>query len=88
VKIGQYFRFVARYKPKLVFAGRLEVLSILLMGLTGYWYLMGTKYHSNVLEGLLGILASAKLDDRMYQISDWSQKKGRLLVFVTKNGRQ
>jgi hypothetical protein len=85
VKIGQYFRFITRYKRKLVFAGKLEVLGILLLGLTGDWYGAGTKYHSNVLDGLLGILATAKLDDRMYRINDWGQRKGRLLVYVTKN---
>jgi hypothetical protein len=85
VKIGQYFRFFARYKRKLVFAGKLEVLRILLIGLTGYWYVIGTKYHSNILDGLLSILATAKLDDRMYRINDWGQRKGRLLVYVTKD---
>ena len=85
VKIRQYFRFVTRYKRKLVFAGKLEVLGILLIGLTGYWYVVGTKYHSNILDGLLSIMATAKLDDRMYHINDWGQKKGRLLVYITKD---
>jgi len=85
VKIRQYFRFVTRYKRKLVFAGKLEVLGILLIGLTGYWYVVGTKYHSNILDGLLSIMATAKLDDRMYHINDWGQKSGRLLVYVTKD---
>jgi len=83
IKTGQ-FLLIKRYKDKLVFVGKLNVLGILLIGITGYWYLSGTKYHSYVLEGLLGIMSTAKLDDRLYKVTDWGHKKGRLLVYVTK----
>ncbi|MGA3108765.1 MAG: hypothetical protein ABSD99_04825 [Candidatus Bathyarchaeia archaeon] len=83
IKTGR-FLLIKRYKNKLVFVGKLNVLGILLLGITGYWYLSGTKYHSYVLEGLLGIMSTAKLDDRLYQVTDWGHKKGRLLVYVTK----
>jgi len=83
IKTGQ-FLLIKRYKDKLVFVGKLNVLGILLLGITGYWYLSGTKYHSYVLEGLLGIMSTAKLDDRLYKVTDWGHKKGRLLVYVTK----
>ena len=83
IKTGQ-FLLIKRHKDKLVFVGKLNVLGILLLGITGYWYLAGTKYHSYVLEGLLGIMSTAKLDDRLYKITDWCHKKGRLLVYVTK----
>jgi hypothetical protein len=83
IKTGQ-FLLIKRYKDKLVFVGKLNVLGILLLGITGYWYLAGTKYHSYVLEGLLGIMSTAKLDDRLYKITGWGHKKGRLLVYVTK----
>ena len=76
------FLLINRYRNRLVFLGKLDVIGLVLLGLTGYWYLSGTKYHNLVLEGLLGIMATAKLDDRTYQITDWRQKKGRLLVFV------
>lgn len=78
------FLLIQRYKDRLVFVGRLNVLGIVLLGITGYWYLAGTKYHSYVLEGLLGIMSTAKLDDRLYRITDWGHKKGRLLVYVTR----
>jgi hypothetical protein len=78
------FLLLNRYRDKLVFVGKLEVIGLLLLGLTGYWYLNGTRYHTLVLEGLLGIMTSARLDDRSYKVTDWSQKKGRLLVYVTK----
>ncbi len=78
------FLLINRHKDKLVFVGKLNVVGLLLLGLTGYWYLTGTKYHNIVLEGLLGIMITAKLDDSMYKVTDWSQKKGRLLIYVIK----
>jgi hypothetical protein len=81
IKTGQ-FLLINRYKTKLVFVGKLNVIGLLLLGLTGYWYLSGTKYHNLVLENLLGIMSTAKLDDRMYRVTDWSHKKGRLLIYV------
>ena len=60
------------------------MLGIILVGFTGYLYVSGTKYGSFVIDGLLKILASSKLDDTLYQIVDWHQKKGQLLVFVTR----
>ena len=83
-KIAQYLHFIKRYRKRLIFVGRLEVLGIVLMGFPGYLYVSGTKYGSAVVDGLLNILASAKLDDCLYQIVDWHQKKGQLLVFVTR----
>jgi hypothetical protein len=78
------FLLVNRYRDKLVFVGRVNVIGLLLLGLTGYWYLNGTRYHGIVLEGLLGIMTTAKLDDRIYRVTDWCQKRGRLLVYVTR----
>jgi len=83
IRTGQ-FLLIRRYRERLVFVGRLNVVGLLLLGLTGYWYLSGTRYHSLVLEGLLGIMSTAKLDDRMYKVTDWCQKRGRLLVYVTR----
>ncbi len=88
VKIAQYMRFIRRYRQRLVFAGKLEVAGILLVGFTGYWYLSGTKYHSVVIDGLLSIMATAKLDDSMYRVIDWRPKKGQLLVYVTREVRR
>jgi hypothetical protein len=83
IRTGRFF-IVNRYRDKLLFVGKLNVIGLLLLGLTGYWYLSGTKYHSVVLEGLFGIMNTAKLDDRMYKVTDWCHRKGRLLVYVTR----
>jgi hypothetical protein len=83
IKTGQ-FLLINRYSNKLLFLGKLNVMGLLLLGLTGYWYLTGTKYHTLVLEALLGIMSTAKLDDRTYRVTDWCPKRGRLLVYVTR----
>jgi hypothetical protein len=33
--------------------------------------------------GLMAIMAAAKLDDGKYSVREWFQKKGRLIVYVT-----
>ena len=83
IKTAQFLA-IKRHKAKLVFVGKIPVIGILLVGLTGYLYLCGTKFQPPILNGLLGIMTTAKLDDRVYRITDWSQKKGRLLVYVEK----
>lgn len=84
VKTAQYLRIIKRHRERLVFAGRLDVLGILLVGFTGYLYVSGTKYGSLVLNGLLEILTATKLDDKLYRITDWRQKKGQLMVYVSR----
>jgi len=82
--VTKQFLALKRYKSKLVFMGKLRVLGIVLLGLTGYAYLVGTRYQSPILNGLLAIMVTAKLDDRVYKVTDWSHRKGRLLVYVEK----
>lgn len=84
VRIAQYLRFFKRYQDRLLFVGNLNVLGILLMGVPGYWYLASTKYGPSVHDGLMGIMATAKLDERAYRVIHWCQKKGRLIVYVSK----
>jgi hypothetical protein len=84
VKTAQYLRFFKRYRRHLVFVGNMNVLRILLVGLAGYWYLMGTKYGSAITDGLVGILATAKLDEEMYHVTEWFQKKNRFEIYITK----
>lgn len=84
VKTAQYMYVFKRYRNDLLFAGNMNVLGILLIGLTGYWYVMGTKYGAFVYDGLMAVMTTAKLDDGMYKVLEWFQKKGRLVVYVTK----
>jgi len=84
VKTAQYLRFFKRYKHKLVFAGKVPVLGILLIGLSGYWYFAGTRYGTLIRDALWGVLGIAKLDDGMFKVLEWFQKKGNLIVYVTR----
>jgi hypothetical protein len=82
IKTRQYLHVIRRYRKRLVFAGRVSVSGILLLGLNGFWYLTGTKYHSTVLEGLLSLLVTAKLDEE-YKVTDWFHKKNQLTLYVS-----
>lgn len=84
VKTGQYLRFFKRYRRRLLFMGKMNVLRVLLLGLTGYWYVMHTRYDSMVHNGLMSVLSMAKLDNEPYHVVDWFQKKGRLIILVTR----
>jgi len=42
IRTGQ-FLLINRYKDKLIFLGKLDVVGLLMLGLAGYWYLSGTK---------------------------------------------
>lgn len=84
VKTGQHLRFFKRYRRRLLFMGRMNVLGILLIGLTGHWYLMSTQYDSTVQNGLMSLLINARLDHEPYSVVDWFQKKGRFIILVTK----
>lgn len=77
-------RFFKRYRRRLLFMGRMNVLGILLIGLTGHWYLMSTQYDSTVQNGLMSLLINARLDHEPYSVVDWFQKKGRFIILVTK----
>jgi len=88
VKTAQHLGFFKRYINKLVFAGKLNVLGILLIGLRGYWYLMGTRYGPPAYEELLSIMRTAKLDIRVYRVVDWFQHNGRLIVYVAREPRE
>jgi hypothetical protein len=82
IRTRQYLHFIRRYKKRLLFVGRLTVSEILLLGLNGFWFLSGTKYDSPILQGLLSLLTTAKLDDGGYKVTDWFQKKGQLTLYL------
>jgi hypothetical protein len=87
VKTAQHWHFFRRYRLMLLFVGRLNVLEILQFGVSGYWYVMGTEYGASVVNALAGILTATKLDEAMYNVVDWFEKKGRLIIYVAKEIR-
>ena len=82
IRTRQYLHFIKSYRNRLVFAGKLSVSGILLLGLNGLWYLSGTKYYSTIMEGL-SLLVAARLDDGGYKVTDWFQKRGQLKLYVS-----
>ena len=83
IKTAEHLHFFRRYRTKLRFIGKMNVLGILLVGLAGWWYFGGTKYSRAVYDGLMAVMAAAKLDDEKYRVSEWFEKKDRLIVYVT-----
>ena len=66
----------------------MNVLALLLVGVTGYWYVVGTKYSATLHDSLWALMATAKLDDGMYRVAEWFQKKNRFILYVTKEFRK
>jgi hypothetical protein len=87
VRRPRHLHLIERYQNELRFVGKLNVLGILLIGLSGYWYLGGTKYRTVVANGLIALMAATKLDQE-YGVRDWFQKKGRLIVYVSRTHRK
>ena len=83
IKTAEHLYFFKRYRTELRFIGKMNVLGILLVGLAGWWYFGGTKYSRAVYDGLMAVMAAAKLDDEKYRVSEWFEKKDRLIVYVT-----
>ena len=87
VRKSRHLHIFERYRNELRFVGKLNVLAILLVGLTGYWYLAGTKYRLTIANGLVSLMRATRLDDE-YRVREWFQKKGRLIIYVTRIHRE
>jgi len=83
VRKSRHLHIFERYRNELRFVGRLNVLGILLIGLSGYWYLDGTKYRMTIADGLMALMAATNLGTE-YGVREWFQKKGRLIVYVSR----
>jgi hypothetical protein len=66
----------------MLFIGKLPVLSILLFGLMGYMMTFGVSYYYIIQNELLNILARARIDEMAYQVVDFVEKEGRLMIYV------
>jgi len=71
-----------KYAHKPLFIGTLPVLSILLFGLWSYMFYFGDRYNSVVQNEILNLLSRAKIDDMAYQVVDFFEKKGQLMIYV------
>lgn len=66
----------------MLFVGKLPVLNILLFGLLGYMMTFGASYYYIVQSELANIFSHAKIDEMTYQVVDFVEKEGRLMIYV------
>jgi hypothetical protein len=82
IQQGTRIRFPKKYSDKMLFIGKLPVLSILLFGLMGYMMTFGVSYNYIIQNELLNIFSHAKIDEMAYQVVDFVEKEGRLMIYV------
>ncbi|MGO9644937.1 MAG: hypothetical protein ACLPY5_09345 [Candidatus Bathyarchaeia archaeon] len=88
VQVGKRLFLFKKYTNKTLFVGNLSVLSILMIGLWSYMYYFGGHQYSLVQNELISICSNAKIDDVPYQVVDFFQKKGHLVIYVMTNRLQ
>lgn len=81
-QVRRRFGVFKKYSQKRLFIGRLPVLHILLFGLGGYMFYFGGRHFSLVEKELFSILSYAKIEGMPYQVVDFFQKKGQLIIYV------
>jgi hypothetical protein len=77
---GRRLIFFKRYADRLLFIGRLPVLSLLRVGTNT---MLGARFRKIMQDELWSILSIARLDDKPYQVLDFSMKRKRLTIYVT-----
>jgi hypothetical protein len=82
IEAGKRFYVFKKYTQKQLFVGKLPVLSILMIGLWSYMFYFGGLNYSLVQNELINLVSHAKLDDMSYQIVDFFQKRGQLIIYV------
>ena len=71
-----------KYSDRVLFVGKLSVLSILLFGLLGYMMTFGVSYYPIIQTELANVFSHAKIDEMAYQVVDFVEKEGRLTIYV------
>ena len=84
IRTSERSHLFKRYRTELRFAGKMNVQSILLLGLNGYWFLAGTRFGSLISNGLAALMAGAKLENDKYSVKEWLHENDRLIVYVIK----
>jgi hypothetical protein len=79
---GRRLGLFKKYAHKTLFIGKLPVLGILLIGLWGCIFYFNGRFNTIVDSELRTILNHARVDDMGYQVVDFFQKKGQLIVQV------
>jgi len=79
---GRHFVLFKKRVKRTLFIGKLPVLSILLMGLWTCAFYFNGRFNTVIENELRTIMNYARIDDTSYQVVDFFQKKGQLIVHV------
>ena len=79
---GRRLGLFKKHAHKTLFIGKLPVLGILLMGLWGCVFYFNGRFNTIIESELRTIMGYARVDDMGYQVVDFFQKKGQLMVHV------
>lgn len=71
-----------RHTTRTLFIGKLPVLAILLTGFWGCIFYFNGRFNTLIENELRTIMNHARIDDMHYQVVDFFQKKGQLIVQV------
>jgi len=82
-EVGRRLFFSKKYANKLLFIGKLPVLSLLCLGLWAIMMWCGGRFHQIIQDELLNILSYARLDEASYQVMDFFVKGNRLIIYVS-----
>ena len=85
IKVDKDLRLFKKYVQRRMFLGKLPVLGIVMFGLSSctIWGLM-SRFHSTIHNELSNILSLARIDYMTYQIIDFFEKGGKLVIHVAK----
>jgi hypothetical protein len=79
---GRRLVLFKKYANKTLFIGKLPVLGILLLGLWSCLFYFNGRFNTVIENELRTIMDHARVDDMGYQVVDFFQKKGQLIVHV------
>jgi hypothetical protein len=80
---GRQFLFFKTYADKILFLGKLPVLSLLSIGRGAITMWCGGRFYEIIEDELINILYSAKLDEFPYCVLDFFVKKKQLVIYVS-----
>ena len=80
---GRRFLFFRTYADKVLFLGKLPVLSLLSVGRGAIAMWCGGRFYEMIEDELISILSSAKLDEIPYCVLDFFVKKRQLVIYVS-----
>jgi len=79
---GRRLVLFKKFVNRTIFIGKLPVLGILLLGLWSCVFYFNGRFNTIIENELRTIMNHARVDDMGYQVVDFLQKKGQLIVHV------